>query len=231
MLRALKDLFEAVARPGQPGIEDDGHRLQLATAVLLVEVMRADPQLGADERRAVVAALRERDEVFGGRRADLMALDARGNIVIVEIKVSRADLLGDGKWPDYLDFCDRFYWGLPPELDRACLEGADFRPECCGIIVADEALHTPHYEVTRIRQNELGEETSKPSYHRTTPRKLATHALTKAHINVPDLPAVTAVRPPNPAPVREEAPEQPAPTGDEEDLEQFNSWLHNLRKQ
>ena len=49
----------------------------------------------------------------------------------------RADLLGDGKWPDYLEFCDRFYWGLPPELDRACLDGADFRPECCGVIVAD----------------------------------------------------------------------------------------------
>ena len=64
-------------------------------------------------------------------------LDAKGQIVIVEIKVSRADLLGDGKWPDYLDFCDRFYWGLPPELDRACLEGANFRPECCGVIVAD----------------------------------------------------------------------------------------------
>ncbi|MCP6423691.1 MmcB family DNA repair protein, partial [Klebsiella pneumoniae] len=34
----------------------------------------------------------------GGRRADLMAIDARGCLVIVEIKVSRADLLGDGKW-------------------------------------------------------------------------------------------------------------------------------------
>src|SRR5690606_18003378 len=60
--------------------------------------------------------------------------------------------------------------------------------------------------------NELGEETSKPSYHRTTPRKLAVHTLTKAHINVPDMPAVTAVRPPNPAPVREEvAPEVAEP--------------------
>ena len=44
-----------------------------------------------------------------GRRADLMGVDPKGRIVIVEIKVSRADLLGDGKWPDYLDFCDRFY--------------------------------------------------------------------------------------------------------------------------
>lgn len=72
-----------------------------------------------------------------GRRADLMGIDAKGQILIVEIKVSRADLLGDGKWPDYLDFCDRFFWGLPPELDRACLDGSDFRPDCCGVIVAD----------------------------------------------------------------------------------------------
>ena len=72
-----------------------------------------------------------------GRRADLMGLDAKGRIVIVEVKVARADLLGDAKWPDYLDFCDRFYWGLPPELDRACLDGEDFRPDMCGVIVAD----------------------------------------------------------------------------------------------
>lgn len=72
-----------------------------------------------------------------GRRADLMGIDARGHVVIVEIKTARGDLLGDGKWPDYLEFCDRFYWGLPPELDRACLDGPDFRPDCCGVIVAD----------------------------------------------------------------------------------------------
>ena len=66
-----------------------------------------------------------------------MGVDAKGQVVIVEIKVSRADLLGDGKWPDYLEHCDRFYWGLPPELDRGPLEGADFMPDCCGVIVAD----------------------------------------------------------------------------------------------
>ncbi len=73
-----------------------------------------------------------------GRRADLMGVDGKGRIVIVEIKTARADLMGDGKWPHYLDFCDRFFWGLPPELDRACLDGEDFRPDCCGVIVADE---------------------------------------------------------------------------------------------
>jgi len=72
-----------------------------------------------------------------GRRADLMGVDPRGHVVIVEIKVSRADLLGDTKWPEYLDHCDRFYWGLAPALDRACLETEAFLPASCGVIVAD----------------------------------------------------------------------------------------------
>ena len=38
-----------------------------------------------------------------GRRADMMAIDARGGLTIVEIKVAKADLVGDGKWLDYLD--------------------------------------------------------------------------------------------------------------------------------
>jgi hypothetical protein len=71
------------------------------------------------------------------RRADLMGIDAKGQLVIVEIKVARGDLLGDAKWPDYLDYCDRFYWGLAPHLDRACMEDPAFLPERCGLIVAD----------------------------------------------------------------------------------------------
>jgi hypothetical protein len=72
-----------------------------------------------------------------GRRADLMAVDAKGRIVIVEVKVSRADLLGDGKWPDYLGHCDRFYWALPAGFDLSPLDGAAFLPERTGVIVAD----------------------------------------------------------------------------------------------
>ena len=71
------------------------------------------------------------------RRADLMGIDAKGQVIIVEIKVARGDLLGDHKWPDYLDFCDRFYWGLPPSLDRGPLGTEAFRPNNCGVIVAD----------------------------------------------------------------------------------------------
>lgn len=72
-----------------------------------------------------------------GRRADLMGIDAKGQLIIVEIKVSRADLIGDAKWTDYLDHCDRFYWGLAPHLDRACMETEAFLPDRCGLIVAD----------------------------------------------------------------------------------------------
>lgn len=71
------------------------------------------------------------------RRADLMGIDAKGQLVIVEIKVSKADLMGDAKWTDYLDHCDRFYWGLAPHLDRTCMENPAFLPDRCGLIVAD----------------------------------------------------------------------------------------------
>ena len=73
----------------------------------------------------------------GGRRADLMAIDSRGQIVIVEIKVSRADLLGDAKWTDYLGCCDRFYWAIPAGFDAAPLDGTAFLPSRTGVIVAD----------------------------------------------------------------------------------------------
>ncbi len=102
------------------------------------------PLCAADVARGVVRMLLRHDltamaevPLDGGRRADLMAIDARGHIVIVEIKVSRADLLGDGKWPDYLGHCDRYFWAVPAGFDASPLHGAAFLPERTGIIVAD----------------------------------------------------------------------------------------------
>jgi ribonuclease E len=92
---------------------------------------------------------------------------------------------------------------------RRALSEIEKRHDAPIVIVADESLHTPHYEVTRIRENELSEETSKPSYQRGTPRKLATIALTKANLNVPAAPAVTNVKPARPAPTREDREETP----------------------
>ncbi len=96
---------------------------------------------------------------------------------------------------------------------RSALREIETRHDAPIIIVADEQLHTPHYEVTRLRDNEMGEESGKPSYQRGTPRKLPVHALTKAQLNIPPAPAVTHVKHSQPAPLREVAEETaPAPT-------------------
>ena len=71
-----------------------------------------------------------------GRRADLMAVGPRGEFTIVEIKVSRADLVGDQKWTDYFDYCDRFFWAVPQSL-AVLLEEERFLPQEAGLLVAD----------------------------------------------------------------------------------------------
>jgi hypothetical protein len=71
-----------------------------------------------------------------GRRADLAVLWPSGELALVEIKVSAADLKGDAKWPDYLDWCDRFFWAVPPDL-APLLDAPGFAPGHAGLIVAD----------------------------------------------------------------------------------------------
>ncbi|WP_313466320.1 ribonuclease E, partial [Stenotrophomonas sp.] len=93
---------------------------------------------------------------------------------------------------------------------RSALREIEQRHEAPIVIVADEQLHTPHYNVTRLRENELGEDSNKPSYQRGTPRKLPVHALTKGQLNIPP-PAVTQVKHTAPAPVRAEAEPVAAP--------------------
>lgn len=67
----------------------------------------------------------------------MMGIDPKGHVIIVEIKTARGDLLGDNKWPDYLEHCDRFFWGLAAGLDRSPLDSEAYRPDCCGVIIAD----------------------------------------------------------------------------------------------
>lgn len=80
-----------------------------------------------------------------GRRADVLGLGPKGEIWIVEIKSSLIDFQVDQKWPHYKDFCDRFYFAKPPELDP------DIFPASEGLIAADahgaailrEGIETP----------------------------------------------------------------------------------------
>ena len=66
-----------------------------------------------------------------GRRADLVALSAGGEIVIVEIKSSVADFRADQKWTDYRLHCDRLFFATV--VDVPC----EIFPKDTGLIVAD----------------------------------------------------------------------------------------------
>lgn len=66
-----------------------------------------------------------------GGRADLVAMNAQGEIWIVEIKSSREDLRADRKWESYRAHCDRLFFAFPAELP------SDLFPPETGLIVAD----------------------------------------------------------------------------------------------
>lgn len=66
-----------------------------------------------------------------GRRADLVAINAKGDVWIVEIKSSLADLRADTKWQDYRAHCDRLYFAFTQDLP------CEIFPPDTGLIVAD----------------------------------------------------------------------------------------------
>src|SRR3954463_6695875 len=66
-----------------------------------------------------------------GRRADLVALNERGEIWIVEIKSSVEDLRADHKWTDYRLHCDRLFFAFTQDLP------CEIFPKDTGQIVAD----------------------------------------------------------------------------------------------
>ncbi|MBN9013028.1 MAG: MmcB family DNA repair protein [Rhizobiales bacterium] len=66
-----------------------------------------------------------------GRRADLVALNGRGDLWIIEIKSSVEDLRADHKWQDYRAHCDRLFFAFPQDLP------CEIFPAETGLIVAD----------------------------------------------------------------------------------------------
>ncbi len=97
---------------------------QPATAPLLARgIGRALEQLG-------YASLLE-FPLANGRRADILALGKKGELMIIEIKSSLADFRADRKWAFYREFADRFYFAVPNEFPSVLI------PEECGLIVAD----------------------------------------------------------------------------------------------
>ncbi len=65
------------------------------------------------------------------RRADIVALSPKGEIWIAEIKSSLADFQADGKWHEYLDYCDRFFFAVTDTFPM------DVLPDDPGLIISD----------------------------------------------------------------------------------------------
>ena len=95
-------------------------------------------QTAADVARGVSRILQQQGfspilefTLANGRRLDVAALGPDGTMLGVEIKVALADLRGDQKWPEYLEFCEHFYFAIPPDFPD------EHVPPGTGLIVAD----------------------------------------------------------------------------------------------
>lgn len=75
MLRAIQRFFESRIDPGHRDIRPvDGHRLQVATGALLIEMMRTDVEVTEGEREVVVTALRSKFDLTLEETHDLVEL-------------------------------------------------------------------------------------------------------------------------------------------------------------
>lgn len=66
-----------------------------------------------------------------GRRADLVAVSAKGEIWIIEIKSSIEDFRVDRKWPEYRDHCDKLFFATHKDVPL------EIFPEECGLFLSD----------------------------------------------------------------------------------------------
>ncbi|MEZ6029828.1 MAG: MmcB family DNA repair protein [Hyphomonadaceae bacterium] len=66
-----------------------------------------------------------------GRRADVMAVGPKGEVVIVEVKSCLQDFQTDQKWPEYAPYCDRFYFAVDCDFPQERI------PMEVGLMVCD----------------------------------------------------------------------------------------------
>lgn len=117
---------------GARGTPDDGGDLRALAAdarqsPAALEIRRGTVRLLAFYGMAAIPEL----PLPNGRRADLAAVSASGEIWIVEIKSSIEDFRTDQKWPEYRDYSDRLMFAVAPDFPAQIL------PLEAGLIVAD----------------------------------------------------------------------------------------------
>ncbi|MFN7389718.1 DNA repair putative endonuclease MmcB [Brevundimonas sp.] len=110
----------------------------MSAAALHLELVFSRPETTASVTRGAARLLADMGyapllEVGlpNGRRADVMALGRKGDIVICEVKSGPEDYRVDRKWPEYAPFCDAFFFAVAAEFPQTLL------PDHPGLIVAD----------------------------------------------------------------------------------------------
>src|ERR1700722_12185010 len=78
-----------------------------------------------------------------GRRADIVAVNRDGEVMIVEVKSSPTDFRADRQWRDYVACCDRLYFAITERTPAGLI------PLEAGLIVADP------YGAEIVREAEL----------------------------------------------------------------------------
>src|SRR3954453_23397465 len=92
-------------------------RRQAAQVRSALDICRGTARLLRAHGLAVITEL----ALANDRRADIAGVAASGEIWIVEVKSCLADFRSDQKWPEYREFCDRFFFAVGPDFPREML--------------------------------------------------------------------------------------------------------------
>lgn len=118
----------AIAPPARWRYEEDTMKEQVVNvADRTAEIARGATRLLVNMGYRTLPEL----PLANGRRVDVIGLDRQGRFVVVEVKSSVADFRADGKWLEYLPYCDSFYFAVHAGFPLEILPGE------VGVIVAD----------------------------------------------------------------------------------------------
>ena len=99
------------------------------------------------------------------RRVDLVTVNDRGWIMIIEIKSSPEDFRSDKKWGVYVDWADQFYFGVAYDFP------IDILPREHGILTTDgfdvyQVQPSPVHKLNGSRRNKMLRKMAKVSMRR-----------------------------------------------------------------
>ncbi len=129
--------------------------------------------LAQDLARGVGQLLRQMDfcsltefTLRSGRRVDVIGLSSKGELLVVEIKSSLEDFRSDQKWPEYLEYCDRFFFAVPDFFPREIL------PQDTGLIIADPFSAVIFRDAPKLTLNAARRRSLHLNFARTAARRL-----------------------------------------------------------